>query len=248
MRILSATFSLIALFFISVSCSAEKDTENGSVYHVSKLDQSMVIDGNWEKTQWQGIEALNITNYMGAVPGFHPEVKAKIMYDNDNVYVIFQVKDKYVRCVTNKYNGPVFRDACVEFFFAPDSSAHESYFNLETNCGGTALMEYHRVPKIETKSIPVEDIKTIEMAHSLPEFIDPEMTDPVTWTLEYRIPLTLLEKHASITRPAKGVVWRANLYKIAENNSNPHYITWSVVKNDKPNFHLPQFFGKLLFE
>jgi len=94
----------------------------------------------------------------------------------------------------------------------------------------------------------VEDIKKIEIAHSLPQIVDPEITEPVTWTLEYRIPLVMLEKYSNVTRPKQGVVWKANFYKIAEKTSNPHYITWSVIENDKPNFHLPKFFGTLKFQ
>ena len=58
----------------------------------------------------------------------------------------------------------------------------------------------------------------------------------------------MLEKYSVITHPKSGVVWKANFYKIAENSTNPHYITWSVVENDKPDFHKPEFFGKIIFE
>lgn len=109
-------------------------------------------------------------------------------------------------------------------------------------------MHYNTVPRKESKKVENEDLQKIELAHSLPQIIDPEMSDPVTWTLEYRIPFAMLEKFSNVTRPGKGVEWRANLYKIAENSSNPHYITWSVVENDKPNFHMPRFFGILKFK
>ncbi len=109
-------------------------------------------------------------------------------------------------------------------------------------------MHYNLVPRKESKQLEPDDIEKIEMAHSLPELIDPEISDPVTWTLEYRIPFVMLEKYSKVTRPETGVEWRANFYKIAENSSNPHYITWSVVENSKPNFHLPRFFGHLKFK
>jgi vancomycin resistance protein YoaR len=95
------------------------------------------------------------------------------------------------------------------------------------------------------KLISSED-KSISFAVPV-KTIDPEISNEVTWTLEYRIPLEVLEKYAPVTRPDKGVRWKANFYKIAENSTNPHYITWSEVENDKPNFHLPQFFGTLVF-
>jgi hypothetical protein len=239
---------LIVFVMISCSGSKKKDAIKASVYSVSRLEQPIIIDGNWDKLQWQNIQTIDIINYMGSIPGFRPEVQAKMMYDEDNLYVVFHVRDRYVRCLTKEYNGPVWEDAAVEFFFAPDPGFPNRYFNLETNCGGTPLMHYNLVPRKESKELEIEDIKTIEIAHSLPQTIDPELSDPVTWTLEYRIPLAMLEKYSHVTRPEKGIEWRANFYKIAENNSNPHYITWSVIENNKPDFHLPQFFGKLKFE
>ncbi len=239
---------LITFFIIIYSFSTKTVMKKESVYNGARLKEPMKIDAVCDKPQWKKITPVEITNYMGAIPGFRPEAQAKMMYDDENIYLIFHVKDRYVRCLTNNINGPVWEDGAVEFFFAPDAGQPLLYFNLETNCGGTPLMHFNLVPRKESKALTVDDIKKIEIAHTLPQIIDPEMKDPVTWTLEYRIPLAMLEKYSPVTHPAKGVVWKANFYKIAENSSNPHYITWSLVENDKPDFHKPQFFGKLLFQ
>ena len=100
---------------------------------------------------------------MGPVPKFQPEVHAKMMYDDNNLYIIYIVHDQYVRCITNKINGPVWEDAAVEFFFAPDSNFPLLYFNLEMNCGGTPLMHYNLVPRKEFKQLEIEDIKNIDI-------------------------------------------------------------------------------------
>jgi hypothetical protein len=218
-----------------------------AVYRVSKLAKPMKIDGDWQKKEWQNAGIINIVNYMGPIPGFQPVAEAKMMYDNTNLYVIFKVSDRFVRCITDTINGPVWEDSCVEFFFSPDHNLPERYFNLEVNCGGTPLMHYNIVPDENIITLVVSDISMIEIAHSLPKIIDPEIKDPVVWTIEYRIPVSILEKYSMVSRPKPGVEWRANFYKIAENNSNPHYITWSVVNNPIPRFHMPQFFGMIKF-
>jgi hypothetical protein len=225
-----------------------EDMSMSNHYKVSRLNGSVTVDGRWDKPQWKNIRPIEIARVMGAKPGFLPVVHAKMVYDDHNLYVIFQVQDRFVRCMTKEINGPVWEDACVEFFFSPDTREPEFYFNLEINCGGTPLMHYNTVPRKVSVHLDSEDIRNIEIAHSLPQIIDPEMTEPLTWTLEYRIPLTLLEKYAPVTRPEKGVQWKANFYKIAENNSNPHYLTWSPVENSIPDFHLPAFFGTISFE
>lgn len=105
-------------------------------------------------------------------------------------------------------------------------------------------MAYH-ISQKEYQPFSVGDLKKIEIAHSLPKKVDPEIVTPVTWTIEYRLPLSILEKFGSVSHPKAGVTWRANFYKTASKSSNPHYITWSLVENSEPNFHLPQFLDNL---
>jgi hypothetical protein len=50
-----------------------------------------------------------------------------------------------------------------------------------------------------------------------------------------------------VTVPGTDVNWRANFFKIAVKTSNPHNISWSAVKSDIPDFHLPAYFGNLIF-
>lgn len=217
-------------------------------YLVSKLKRPLKIDGNWDKAQWKKIETIKIENYMGIVSPFKPTVEAKMMYDNENVYMIFRVKDKFVKSTVTKINGCVSCDSCVEFFFSPDKNEPLKYFNLEINAGGTPLMQYVTEPRKKHINLEPELVEQVEIAHSLPSVVDPEITEPTTWTIEYRLPLSILRKHSNLSNPAPGVTWKANFYKTGSKTSNPNYITWNVVDNPQPNFHLPQFFGTIKFQ
>ncbi len=217
------------------------------VYEIVSLKHTLKIDGNWDKPEWKKVKSIEIKNFISMEPKFHPLAQAKMMYDSDNVYVIFRVQDRNVRSITTEINGPVWKDSAVEFFFSPNSEFPLNFFNLEVNCGGTPLLEYNPNPRIGPKPVP-EDIKKIEIGHSLPKIVDPEISGPLTWTVEYRIPLDMLENYSNISRPKKGVIWKANFYKIAEITSNPHYATWSPINHPKPQFHLPQYFGTLKFQ
>ena len=226
----------------------DKTAENALTYEVVRTRGKVKIDADWNKPAWKKTKSIVIEKYMGAIPKFKPGVEAKMMYDDENVYAIFRVKDRYVRSVVQEYNGNVSGDACVELFFSPDQALPEKYFNLEVNAGGTPLLFYVTKPWTGFQKLEAEDIRQIEIAHSLPAKLDPEISEPVTWTIEYRIPLAMLRKFSNVTYPAPGVRWRANFYKTASQSSNPHWITWSYVDNPKPNFHLPQFFGTLIFK
>lgn len=218
------------------------------MYTVNSLSGPVEINSQWNKEPWSTIPALEVDKHMGEKPDYKPGVQAKVAYDQEAVYVIFQVKDRYVRCMVDEYQGPVSRDSCVEFFFTPGTDVSAGYFNLEVNCGGTAVFKFQKVAKDGQTKIPKSEFENIEIAHSLPRIVNPEKEGSLTWTVEYRLPIDILKKYYQVVPPAPGVEWKANFYKIASESSHPHYLTWSFVDNPEPKFHMPEFFGTLKFK
>ncbi len=251
MRYNKAIAGIFIFLLIGVNVPAQKNKLNSKslapVYNVVGLKHPIKIDGNWDKKEWKKIKSIEINNFIHKEPEFRPITHAKMMYDSENVYVIFRVQDRNIRSITTEINGPVWKDSAVEFFFSPNTEFPLNFFNLEVNCGGTPLLEYNPNPRTGPKPDSV-DIKKIEIGHSLPKIVDPEISGPLTWTIEYRIPLSMLENYSKISRPKKGISWKANFYKIAEITSNPHYGTWSPIKHPKPHFHMPLYFGILKFQ
>jgi len=185
---------------------------------------------------------------MGETPGHFPKTEVKIAYDDTAIYLMFRVEDRYVRAVAAAHQDNVWEDSCVEFFFTPDSDLSKGYFNLEMNCGGTLVFHFQPGARKERIVIPVSECRQIRCWHSLPRIIDPEIVEPVTWTLACRLPMVLVEKYSGVITPEPGVEWRANFYKCADKSSHPHWLTWSPVDFPKPNFHLPRYFGILAFQ
>jgi hypothetical protein len=108
-------------------------------------------------------------------------------------------------------------------------------------------MQYHTIARSVFNFLKADDIKKIRIATSLSGPLCTEITVPVTWTVELGMPFELVEKYAPVQRPGKGIKWKANMYKIADKTSNPHYLTWAPLHNAVPDFHLPQYFGTLIF-
>ncbi len=217
-------------------------------HHVKRSRERFPIDAHWDKPAYKGLGALIVGQHMGETPRHCPKVMAKLVWDDDSLYVIFRVEDRYVRAAARKYQDPVCRDSCVEFFFTPGSGLGLAYFNIEVNCGGTMLFWWH--PQ-GSDAVPVaaEDANIIEIAHTLPKTVAPEVVEPVTWVVEYRLPFAVVRKYcAGASRPAPGVTWKANFYKCADASSHPHWLTWSFVDHPTPKFHLPQYFGALIFD
>lgn len=217
-------------------------------YHVKKATGVFDPNNGWESRFWANAGELQLCNFMGQKPEHFPPTRAKVLYDANNIYVMFSVSDRYVRAVAKKFQDSVCRDSCVEFFFTPGEDISKGYFNLETNCGGVILL-YHQTSRSENRrSVADEDCEQIKIAASLPRTVEPEITEPTSWTIQYAIPYTMLQKYAPVMIPQKGVRWRANFYKCADATSHPHWLTWAKVARPKPDFHLPEFFGTIVFE
>lgn len=238
--------ALVAIFFLS-GCNNERKGTASNMVEIQKITQPVTIDANWDKEVWKNTSALTLDLYMGDKPQHQPKTQAKLRYDDEAIYVIFRVEDQYIRAVAQEIHGKVWEDSCVEFFFSPDKTVNAGYFNLEMNCGGTFLLHFNTEPG-QPQKVDLADCQKIEVAHTLPKTIDPEITEPTTWAVEYRLPFAVLEKYSSVTKPASGVIWRANFYKCADATSQPHWLTWNKVDHPTPNFHLPQFFGQIKFK
>jgi len=217
------------------------------MYEINKTTHPITIDANWDKEVWANIPALDIKLYMGDKPEHLPKTQAKLLYDDQAIYVIFRVEDQYVRAVANETHGEVWKDSCVEFFFTPDQTIDAGYFNLEMNCGGTFLL-HHNTKDLPRQELELSDCQQIQVATTLPKNIDPEITQPTTWCVEYRLPINIIENYANVAKPAPGVIWRANFYKCADQTSHPHWLTWNKVNHPTPNFHLPKYFGQIIFK
>jgi hypothetical protein len=241
----------LAMAFILFGCAAPPDSGTGQkrfTYRVERLKNPMAPDADWDKSVWRSVKPLELTHHMGPRPEHFPRVQAKMLYDDAALYLIWRVEDRFVRALAKKHQDSVCVDSCVEFFFTPgDDPVADGYFNLEMNCGGIMLFNYQLVPW--KNQVGIEDLGKIQIAHSMPATVDPERTEPTTWTVQYRLPISILDTYfQNAKRPAPGVTWRANFYKCADATSHPHWLTWAPVDLPRPDFHQPKFFGILEFD
>ena len=251
MKIISVLLiTCLCLSVLTIKCGNQGDKSSGKNYtcRIKKTDIPPEINAGWKKGIWKTVKPLVLVNFMGERPAHFPETRVKLLYDSLNIYVIFNVRDQYVRAVEKELNGKVWMDSCVEFFFSPGSDTERGYFNFEANCKGVFLFEYHTGNGSTTGFVSREDCDKVKISHSLKLNVENEITEPVEWNLEYRIPVSVLKKYMKVDEPGPGVTWRANFYKCADKTSHPHWLTWAPVNFPQPKFHLPEFFGQIVFD
>ncbi|MBT7161392.1 MAG: carbohydrate-binding family 9-like protein [Victivallales bacterium] len=219
-------------------------------YTINKTAAVPTLEGNWDAPVWQNAETLCIANVRPESSDHRPNVQARFLHDGTTICAIYRVEDQYVRAAHTGFQAPVCRDSCVEFFFQPH--AGPGYFNFEFNCGGTFLCSYIRdCTRIgddgfaDCQMLGQDAADAVSVYHSLPETVDPEITEPTIWTLQFAIPISLLEIYAGPLGDVTGKEWTANFYKCGDETSHPHWISWVPV--DELNFHLPRCFQPIAF-
>jgi hypothetical protein len=216
------------------------------------------LDAAWQSAAWSHAQTLAVDRFHAKPDPLYPKTETRLLYDDAGLHVFFRVEDRYVRSVVTAYQGPVSRDACVEFFMEPD--VQRGYLNIEVNAGGTLLMKYHdprlrpgdpeSPPGFKLVLVPWAQAQRVRIHHSLPRVVDPEITTPVVWYVQYFVPFEVLESHFGPLRPVSGRRWRANFYKISAATSHPHRATWAPIPPAAraAGFHQPRFFAPIRFE
>ena len=218
-------------------------------YHIRTVSAAPCLDADWQDSAWVGAETLEVSCFRPESSDHRPHTLARLLRDANGLHGIFRVEDRYVRCVRTQYGDEVWKDSCVEFFAQPKSG--RGYFNFEFNCGGAFLCSYILNPERtpdgfkEYARLPASIGRTIQVRSSLAARIDPEISDPVVWTLQFLIPFAVFEDYVGPLGEVSGQTWRGNFFKCAEENSHPHWASWAPV--DEFNFHRPQCFGTLRF-
>ncbi|KRW61196.1 carbohydrate-binding family 9-like protein [Pseudomonas sp. TTU2014-080ASC] len=223
-------------------------------YLIRYLENPAPLSADWHASQWKNAEVININQFRIESSDHRPVVEAKMLYSEQGIHGIFRVQDRYVRCVKTQFQDMVCNDSCVEVYFhpKPDATEGNGYISLEMSGNGTLLSYYitdaERAPdgfKAFVKLTP-EQGQQIQIRSTLPAMVEPEITEPTEWCLEFFMPFSLLEEYVGELGPISGQTWRSNLFKCADETSHPHWASWQPVP--ELNFHMPETFGWVRFE
>ena len=183
---------------------------------------------------------INCVNWEDKYP-YHPITVFSMAYSDKFLYVNYFVRCNYLRAVNYKNNSPVAEDSCVEFFLQTPGS--EEYWNFEFNCIG-AINASHRKDRKHPIRLTDMELATVKRYATCGNNPFQELEGIFNWGLAIAIPFELIGVDVS-KRP---IEMKGNLYKCASATSMPHYLSWASIKTDKPDFHRPEYFGKIILE
>ena len=205
-----------------------------SIKYIPQLEQKPldeIIYSLTQETEPEQVDCVNWQEYPYA-----PEVHVNIAYSDKAFVLLYRVKEEHALGNVLENNGPVWEDSCVETFIKDPIG--EGYYNIEVNCIATKLAA-HRLSRTEFEHFDEEKIAEIKCYSSL-EHKETELENQ-EWSLLEIIPFS------SIGLEKAPEYLEVNFYKCGDNCSRAHYLSWSPIGLPKPNFHCPEFFGKIRF-
>lgn len=184
-----------------------------------------------ESPCWAGSEIQYIDQYpwKNRQRPYAPTSQVRLLYNENALFVRFDIWEKNIRATYTQDNDPVCRDSCVEFFFCP-KEADARYLSFEINPLGTLLIGL---------STSGKDI--LYLTDNREQFQIQTVRETDFWQAAYRIPFAFIRKYfADVSCTMHG-----NFMKCADCSETPHHGCWNLIGTEIPMFHMPQFFGEV---
>jgi hypothetical protein len=219
-----------------------------TTYTIIYTSKPPVIDGLLDEAVWS--QTVDTHDFVIHDSGMTAPVQthAKLAYDDQYLYLAASCQDTDIFAQYTKTQEPLFRrDDLVEIFIDPDGDG-KHYLEL----GFSAQAVYYRflVPeakdgKVRPKPIDIPQLMSATQIYG--SLNDPDDQDS-HWTLEARIPMSLLNELKTTSKPPTSQSWRIGLFRIdygTKSNQASGFYAWQT--HGKFGFHRPERFAYVTF-
>lgn len=203
-----------------ISGLEKNDFKTLQVLMEEKAAKAFISQVNWEEYPYQ------------------PTVGLSVARSETHLVALYNVCSLDLRAIAMEDHGKVWEDSCCEMFISDPCDG--TYYNFELNCIGTMLAA-KRTGRNDPAYFTEEQMKKIIRHSSLERKEYNENGDIHRWTVAMCIPFELFGVNAG-NLPE---YIRANFYKCADMTAHPHFLSWNKIEIEKPDFHRPDFFGKI---
>ena len=174
---------------------------------------------------------------------YKPATEVALWHNGSNLFIHYDVDEKYILASCGCDNDKVSNDSCVEFFISFDN---DGYYNLEANCIGRILLSHRKSRKENVVYADSSTLENISRVATLGNDTFEMRNSEGKWGLILKIPVSTFFKHSFDS--FKGLKGRCNIYKCGDHLPVPHYLSWAPIDTPSPDFHRPEFFGQIIFE
>ena len=195
--------------------------------------------GQFDHPAWENCEPVRIEQYWSGEPAAASRhAEARLCWSGEALHVRFVGEQHEPLIVADnpildrKTLGLWDRDVC-EIFVAPDPAHPERYFEFEAGPTG----EWVDLGIVITPSGRETDWDFNSGMTTAARL------DGNRLTVGIRVPWS-----DSIPRPKAGDLWRVNIFRCVGPEAPDRYLAWRPTRTPEPNYHVPEAFGRLVFE
>ena len=167
--------------------------------------------------------------------GYKPTVTFSLSSSDSSFHMHIKTLEKNPRREEYRHLNYVHYDSCVEWFvnFFPETNVN--YFNFEINANGTLYAAF-RKDRFEFTLLEQSDVELLDIKSAIYDDF---------WTIDFDVPFTFIQKYIPDFQFQKGMTILSNFYKCGDRTDYPHFGIWNPIDLPKPDFHRPEFFGKI---
>lgn len=209
--------------------------------HIEALDANNMAVAETLLEQIGKRDTIEIINWKSQYP-YKPITYFNIAYNNEGVFIRYDVQGSMLKAEFYNDHDPVHKDSCVEFFCKLPQS--DTYTNFEFNCIGTCQASTRKSRTLDVVPFDNASMLRIKRHSSLNPKPFMELKGHFEWSLTVFIPFDLIGLELGVHQPKL----MGNFYKCADETESMHFLSWSPIGTEQPDFHRPEFFGELILE
>lgn len=242
--------NLLQLFLVGAAAaillsSAAIGAPSQPVYVCPKVSNAPVIDGKLDDEAWLNSPEVKLVMSTTGDPT-HWNTKAKMCWDDENLYISFRCEDPDIWGNYTKDNSEVYREEVVEAFINPSCDL-ANYYEINVTprnviFQGVICNPTGKGPDPD-KTILGATFKGLKTAVLVDGTLDNRDDTDREWTVEMAVPFSVLNTQT----PRPGERWRLNLYRIQRTPDPVEFQAWSPTLVTPPAFHIPERFGTVFF-
>jgi len=182
----------------------------------------------------ENIPTITLTDYINP-DGYCPKVVFNVTYSDKGFHVHFDAYEKKPKRVMTQHFQPVHLDSCLEWFINFDPEHTDKYINFEVNANG-AMQASLRKDRYDYQHLTIPEIESLGITPKIEEEF---------WSVKYTVSTELIKKYYPKFDINTCKYVTGNMQKCGDKQKAIHYMSLFVIGCEKPDFHRPEYFGKI---
>ena len=161
------------------------------IFKASRTSETILTDGKMEEASWQQTEAQTLDNfYRVEKPDDDQKTTFRMLWDDKNLYLFYDMEDKYLTVRETERDGAPYLDDCAEIFFITVPDSLDTHFGYELNLNKASNDFIYFNDFYDRKNLAFKGFNPdFEVEISYNGTINNNSDIDVGWTIEMAIPI-----------------------------------------------------------